>query len=467
MIDFLSRQAIFFSLRLLIPFAEWLRSSILKIYVVFPFKTTLDYFYLRSRTLQYLFAYQFNPAEKNDERLELTAEHLARIAGFKLEEVVVRTHDGFLLNMHHIQPRTEDSSGIDSSSSSSKAHVLVVHALMQCSDTFLLGGSTSLVAALVNAGYDVWLGNCRGNKYSQRHERYAVNDKRYWNFSIDELAMVDLPAMVNAIRERTSPSTSSITAHQCGHSLVLVGFSQGSAVIAAALASMNISTHDITAFIALAPPIKVKGMRHNFIADLVQARSKILLGNTSCLSSTLLWREFLSPKAFSNLNVTAMRYLFGWHNNNISPDRRVQFFQHIFSNTSTKVVNHWFQIIAHNDGILGEYKNKKKCKSKQRHLWSSSRSFWWPSWLIGGNGIHRSQSDDAGNIYDVSCINCPIAVFAGSEDHLIDPMYIHNNNSSCILTHIEEGYEHLDMIWADSAHKKIFPKIVEIVNALV
>ena len=71
------------------------------------------------------------------------------------------------------------------------------------------------------------------------------------------------------------------------------------------------------------------------------------------------------------------------------------------------------------------------------------------------------------NAYDVSAITCPIAVFAGSNDHLIDPMYIQNNNTSCILTHIEEGYEHLDMIWADSAHKKIFPKIVEVVDALV
>ena len=61
----------------------------------------------------------------------------------------------------------------------------------------------------------------------------------------------------------------------------------------------------------------------------------------------------------------------------------------------------------------------------------------------------------------------PSAHALESADHLIDPMYIQNKNSNCILTHIEEGYEHLDMIWGDSAHEKIFPKVVEVIDAVV
>ena len=471
MIDFLSRQTVFLSIRLLIPLAEWLRSSILKMYRAFPFKSVLDYFYLRSSTLQFLFAYQLNPAETNNKpTFELTAQHLARIASFELEELSVRTADGFLLTMHHVQSsnaksknKNKNKNKSKSKTNNDKAQVLIIHALMQSSNTFLLGGSTSLVAVLLNAGYDVWLGNCRGNMYSEKHERYGVKDKRYWDFSIDELAKFDLPAMVNTIRVQDQTSSSS-------SSLVLLGFSQGSAIIAAALASKHIKTHDIAAFIALAPAIKVKGLSHNFLADLVQARSHLLLGNTSCLSSTLLWREFLSPKAFSALNVVAMEYLFGWHSRNISLDRRVQFFQHIFSNTSAKIVKHWFQIIACNDGIVSEYddnnKNKSRSRSNQRHARTSSRP-WLLSWLKNTDKNSEFEGKNEENLYDISAITCPIAVFAGSADHLIDPMYIQNKNSNCILTHIEEGYEHLDMIWGDSAHEKIFPKVVEVIDAVV
>ena len=114
----------------------------------------------------------------------------------------------------------------------------------------------------------------------------------------------------------------------------------------------------------------------------------------------------------------------------------------------------------------------KNSRSKLRHTWYSSRP-WWPSWLVEANR-NNDKSEKLGgdegyeNIYHVSEITCPIAVFAGSEDHLIDPLYIQNNNASCcILTHIEKGYEHLDMIWADSAHEKIFPRIIEVIDALV
>lgn len=57
---------------------------------------------------------------------------------------------------------------------------------------------------LYNLGYDVWLGNARGNTYSKGHvkyNRYGWRDerKKYWNFSWHEIGKFDLPASIDYI----------------------------------------------------------------------------------------------------------------------------------------------------------------------------------------------------------------------------------------------------------------------------
>lgn len=37
------------------------------------------------------------------------------------------------------------------------------------------------------SGYDVWLGNARGNSYSRRHTRLTADEKAFWDFSWHEI----------------------------------------------------------------------------------------------------------------------------------------------------------------------------------------------------------------------------------------------------------------------------------------
>ncbi len=50
---------------------------------------------------------------------------------------------------------------------------------------------------LSNLGFDVWVGNNRGTKYSN-HEQ---DREGYWDYSFDELARYDTPAFINGILE--------------------------------------------------------------------------------------------------------------------------------------------------------------------------------------------------------------------------------------------------------------------------
>lgn len=52
-------------------------------------------------------------------------------------------------------------------------------------------------------GYDVWLMNTRGNTFSRAHDLFPVGDSRFWRFSMDHMALSDLPATMNYIKKVT------------------------------------------------------------------------------------------------------------------------------------------------------------------------------------------------------------------------------------------------------------------------
>jgi len=63
----------------------------------------------------------------------------------------------------------------------------------------------SLAIALAKAGFDVWLGNNRGNYFSSEHEKldWLEDEASYWKFSFKEMGEYDLPAMLTTVQEET------------------------------------------------------------------------------------------------------------------------------------------------------------------------------------------------------------------------------------------------------------------------
>ncbi len=165
----------------------------------------------------------------------LTTERLLRQSGAASQQHVCITADGWWLVIHR-SPRPGGPP------------VLLLHALLQSSEAMAAdGGSGSLAAVLWRAGFDVWIGNARANRYSATHSRLRRADRAYWDFSIDDIAVIDVPAMVQHVRGVT------------GRRVHIVGFSHGSAAAMAALAVNWRMAADVRSLVALAPPTNVVG----------------------------------------------------------------------------------------------------------------------------------------------------------------------------------------------------------------
>ena len=68
-------------------------------------------------------------------------------------------------------------------------------------------------------GYDVWLGNSRGNRYSRQHIQWnpdgnRMNRNNFWDFSFHDVGTIDLPAMIDYVLDETSFEQ----LHYIGHS---------------------------------------------------------------------------------------------------------------------------------------------------------------------------------------------------------------------------------------------------------
>ncbi|XP_011310223.1 lipase 3 [Fopius arisanus] len=137
---------------------------------------------------------------------------LGKLHGRKIEWYNVTTEDGYILALHRILP----NSSMDEEKSP-RPVVFLQHGLMATSDAFIVYGSPkSLGYQLSDAGYDVWMGNFRGNTYCLSHETLFTDDSKFWDFSMDEYALQDLPAQIDFALKTANQSTLSFIGHSLG-----------------------------------------------------------------------------------------------------------------------------------------------------------------------------------------------------------------------------------------------------------
>ena len=79
------------------------------------------------------------------------------------------------------------------------------HGICDSTDGLLMNSPEKAPGFVVaREGYDVWFPNSRGNKYSMGHTHLSNSDSKYWDFSFEDIALKDTPAVVSYILALTN-----------------------------------------------------------------------------------------------------------------------------------------------------------------------------------------------------------------------------------------------------------------------
>ncbi len=71
----------------------------------------------------------------------------------------------------------------------------------------------------------MWLGNNRGNRFSQEHSRLNPKQKLYWQFDWEEMGTYDTPAVIDYVLNITQKSKISYIGHSEGTTQIMAGAS--------------------------------------------------------------------------------------------------------------------------------------------------------------------------------------------------------------------------------------------------
>ncbi|KAK9879009.1 hypothetical protein WA026_003823 [Henosepilachna vigintioctopunctata] len=127
--------------------------------------------------------------------------------GFHNRIYTVVTEDGYILRVDRLFRE-----------SSQKTPVIMGSGASTNSMIYIELGNKSLAFFLANEGYDVWLINWRGTRFSRGHVSLSPNNSTFWQTGFHDMAVYDLKTISNFVYAET------------GRRAIYIGFSMGSTI---------------------------------------------------------------------------------------------------------------------------------------------------------------------------------------------------------------------------------------------
>ncbi|KAJ6657771.1 hypothetical protein lerEdw1_001958 [Lerista edwardsae] len=226
----------------------------------------------------------------------MTISEIIQYWEYPSEEYQVLTDDGYYLKVDRI-PYGVRSSG----KTGPRPVVLIVHGILAEGRIWMANvPSNSLSFFLADAGYDVWLLNCRGNSWSRKHQTLSIDQEQFWDFSFHEMGIYDVPAAINFILEKTQQD-----------GLYYIGHSQGASIALIAFSVMPELCQKVKLLMCFAPPYTFEGSRGpvRFAAlipdGLIRSRADVYNGidpDFNSVKTLVHWRQVIESHEFKNFD---------------------------------------------------------------------------------------------------------------------------------------------------------------------
>ncbi|XP_065909438.1 gastric triacylglycerol lipase-like [Dysidea avara] len=368
-----------------------------------------------------------------DPEEHMNAHQLITSKGYPAQDHWVTTEDGYILGLQRIPY------GLNSKTRTSLPVVLLQHGILGCSTNWLTNlANESLAYILADAGWDVWLGNARGNTYSRNHTSLKPSHKEFWNFTFDEHALKDLPAMVNYILSVTGKTQLSYVGHSQGTTMGFAGFS-----------TLPDLADKVNLFVALAPVATVHHIKGalSFIAGYYKELDLLftLFGDGEFLPdddfNKILARAVCPLPGVDDICGNLLFLVCGFDKKNMNFSRIPVYAAHNPAGTSVKDVVHYAQEVRSGKFSMYDYGS------------------------ASANKAHYGQATPPN--YDVTKMTVATATFNGGNDWLADPTDVSEllpKLSHHVYHHNIDYYEHLDFIWGLNANVKLYPRVIDELN---
>ncbi|XP_025412142.1 lipase 3-like isoform X2 [Sipha flava] len=340
----------------------------------------------------------------------------------------VPTEDGYLVNLFHI-----------------KGHggppFLLLHALMGASDQwFLRDEHHDLPSILANNGYDVWLGDFRGNLYSKQHTYLNATDSEYWKFSIDEWALYDVPAMIDFVCNNTEYDKT-----------YLVTYSMSSAVVLATTSARPEYNDKIIVSYHLAPFVAFTNIKSillrigvhfgQFYLAIARNIKKFELFPRNHWSINSISLFCSKQSVFLNACVSLLSEFFGFDTTSKNSTMNLDFkLAYSRAGVSLNSIDHLLQMI--------------RTSKFQHYDMGSSKNMWKYGQLKPPE-------------YDLRKVTSPVVLYYSQNDRVVDSGTIHklisilpNVYQTIIIPH--KTFGHIDYSFSTNAKTLVFDSIINI-----
>ncbi|KAM7072815.1 gastric triacylglycerol lipase-like [Molossus nigricans] len=348
--------------------------------------------------------------------------------GYPSEEYKVVTEDGYILEIYRIPYGKKNAEY-----RGQRPVVFLQHGLFLSATNWIANlPNNSLGFLLADAGYDVWLGNSRGNTRSKGHMYYSNDSAEFWAFSFDEMAKYDIPATLYFILKKTGQEM-----------LNYVGHSQGATIGFIAFSTYPNLAERIKTFYALAPITTLKHSKSPLKKFFLfpPFLFKIIFGNKAFYPhnyfDNVLANEVCTREKLEALCSNAIFLHFGFDQKNLNMSRMDVYLSHNPEKTSVQNMLHWSQIVKTEKLQAFDWGNRKE--NRKHYHWPTPPRYYWNQ------------------------MNVPIAVWYGGHDWVADPRDVEillSNLPNVIYKKEISSYNYVDFVWGLDAPQEVYKEII-------